>query len=55
MNILTNLGTLDSREVAQMVGKRHDHLIRDFENYVGHMRESTAPNFGVSEFFKESS
>lgn len=26
--------TIDSREVAKMVGKRHDHLIRDINNYV---------------------
>ena len=26
--------TLDSREVAEMVGKRHDHLIRDIKKYI---------------------
>ena len=35
--------TLDSREVAEMVGKRHDHLIRDIKKYIGEM---SAPNFG---------
>jgi Rha family phage regulatory protein len=54
MNELSIPGTLDSREVAQMEDKRHDHLIRDIETYIGHMKESAAPNFGVSDFFKES-
>lgn len=35
--------TLDSREVAEMVGKRHDHLIRDIKKYISEM---SAPNFG---------
>ena len=24
----------DSREVAKMVGKRHDHLVRDIDGYI---------------------
>lgn len=24
---------IDSREVAEMINKRHDHLIRDIKNY----------------------
>lgn len=51
--------TLDSREVAEMVGKRHDHLIRDIKKYI---KEMTAPNLGEgieskiepSDFFIES-
>ena len=39
--------TIDSREVATMIEKRHDHLIRDIKKYVEHL---TAPNFGVSDF-----
>jgi Rha family phage regulatory protein len=46
---------VDSREVAEMTGKRHDHLLRDIDNYVKVLSESTAPNFGVSDFFIESS
>lgn len=44
--------TIDSREVATMIEKRHDHLIRDIKKYVEHL---TAPNFGVSDFFQNSS
>lgn len=43
---------LDSREVAEMVGKRHDHLIRDVKNYIEHI--STNPNLGALDFFIES-
>lgn len=32
--------TLDSREVAKMVNKRHDHLIRDIDTYVNQMEEA---------------
>lgn len=49
---------VDSREVAEMVGKRHDHLIRDIEGYIEILRQN--PNLGngstvrVSDFFPES-
>ncbi len=39
---------IDSREVAEMVNKRHDHLMRDIKNYCKIICESTAPNLGVS-------
>lgn len=50
---------INSVEVAQMVGKRHDHLIRDIKKYI---KEMTVPNFGEgeklkiepSDFFRES-
>lgn len=50
--------TLDSREVAEMVEKRHDHLIRDIKKYI---KEMAAPNFGegnlckieAGDFFRE--
>lgn len=39
---------VDSREVAEMTGKRHDHLIRDITGYIKILSESTHPNFGGS-------
>lgn len=42
---------IDSREVSEMTGKRHDHLLRDINGYVEILQNSTAPNFGVSDFF----
>jgi len=32
--------TLDSREVAEMVGKRHSDLLRDIEVYVGYLSQN---------------
>lgn len=42
----------DSREVAEMTGKRHDHLIRDIEGYVSILNQT--PNLGADQFFIES-
>ncbi|EHL7274117.1 Rha family transcriptional regulator [Staphylococcus pseudintermedius] len=44
---------IDSREVAEMVGKRHDHLVRDIDNYLGVILQN--PNLGAADFFVESS
>ena len=46
---------IDSREVAELIGKRHDHLLRDIRNYAEIIRKNGLPNFGESEFFRESS
>lgn len=40
--------TLDSREVAEMVGKQHKHLLRDINGYIENMKQGTEPNFGPS-------
>lgn len=53
---------VDSRQVAEMIGKRHDHLLRDIQNYCDVMAKNNAPksgdvkesNFGLSDFFIES-
>lgn len=42
----------DSREVAEMVGKRHDHLIRDIQGYIKVLDQN--PNLGTANFFIES-
>lgn len=42
---------LDSREVAEMVGMRHDHLIRNIERYIEVMGEN--PKLGAQNFFIE--
>ncbi len=46
--------TLDSREVAKMIEKRHDHLIRDIAKYVSIIEtvdksSFSHPNFGEAE------
>lgn len=42
---------LDSREVAEMVGMRHDHLIRNIDHYIEVL--SKTPKLGASNFFIE--
>lgn len=43
---------VDSREVAEMIGKRHDHLLRDIEGYVTVL--SQTPTLGADQYFVES-
>ena len=45
---------IDSREVAGMVGKRHDSLLRDIRGYVENMRDSTDHKIVVSDFNAEA-
>jgi Rha family phage regulatory protein len=45
---------IDSREVAEAIGKAHKNLIRDIENYIGFMRDSDRLNFEPVKFFVES-
>lgn len=42
---------IDSREVAEMVGKDHNKLMRDIRTYIEQLGES---NFGHTDFFTES-
>jgi Rha family phage regulatory protein len=46
---------IDSREVAEIIGKRHHHLLRDINSYIHIMQESTETKNGFSDFFLESS
>lgn len=46
--------TIESREVASMVDKRHDHLLRDIENYAQQMKALDGPEFGAVDFFIEA-
>lgn len=45
---------IDSREVAQMIGKSHAHLMRDISGYAQVLKKSTESKFGLSDFFLES-
>ena len=46
---------IDSREVAVLIGKRHDHLLRDIRGYAEIIRKTSLPNFGERDFFVASS
>lgn len=51
-NLIINEPTINSRDVAEMVGKEHKHLLRDIKTYSEYLRET---KIGLSSFFKESS
>ena len=42
---------VDSRDVAEMIGKSHAHLMRDISGYAQILCNSTESNFGLSDFF----
>ena len=46
---------IDSRDVAELIGKQHGHLMRDIRGYAKTLAKITQSNFGVSDFFIESS
>lgn len=52
MNNIKSL-SLDSREVAVMLNKRHDHLLRDIDTYISYLGQN--PKLGSDDFFKETS
>ncbi len=54
MNELVNVNTktIESREVAEMIPMRHDHLIRNIENYIEAINQN--PKLGADDYFIES-
>ncbi len=40
-----SVDVIDSREVAEMIGKDHRHLIRDIRGYTEILKNTTEPNF----------
>lgn len=42
---------IDSREVAEAIGKQHAHLMRDIHNYAEVIEKSNESNFGLVDFF----
>ena len=49
-----NVDVIDSREVAEMIGKEHRNLIRDIRGYVEIIENSTELKIEPSDFFIES-
>lgn len=45
---------VDSREVAEMMGKSHAHLMRDISGYVQILEKSNESKFGLVDFFIQS-
>ena len=50
-NLITKDLTLDSREVAEMVGKEHNKLLRDIRTYIEQLNQSKV---GHVDFFTDS-
>jgi Rha family phage regulatory protein len=46
---------VDSREVAEAVGKRHHDLLRDIGRYISYMEKSIESKIAFNDFFLESS
>lgn len=46
-----DMEVVDSRDVAEMIGKSHAHLMRDISGYVQVLEKSTESKFGLSDFF----
>jgi len=46
---------IDSRDVAEIIGKRHNDLLRDINRYAKHMNIPTERKIALSDFFLESS
>lgn len=47
--------TISSRDVAKMMEKRHDHLLRDIEKHTAILEKVSEPNFGVADLWILSS
>lgn len=57
LQVIQNNGVevVDSREVAEMIGKNHKELLRDIRNYAEIIENSIERNFALNDFFIESS
>ena len=49
MSVQTEL-TITSLEVAELTGKRHDHIIRDIRSIISQLDEINLPNFGENSY-----
>ena len=45
---------IDSREVAELIGKNHKDLLRDIRGYINIMEKDNGRNFAPVDFFLES-
>lgn len=56
LNVINKDGCcyIDSREAANIIGKKHDQLLRDIMRYLKILKKSNSPNYRESDFFTES-
>lgn len=48
------VNVVDSRQVAEMTGKLHKHLLRDIAGYIEILSKSNQPKIGPVDFFISS-
>lgn len=53
IKVINNQSVIDSRDVAEMIGKQHKHLMRDIRSFIKVL--STSPKLDSLKFFIESS
>lgn len=49
-----NILTINSKEVAELIGKEHSHLMRDIRGYIEVLSKSHSPDLDSEKFFIES-
>jgi len=54
VSLINGAEVIDSREVAEMIGKQHKHLLADIRGYVEIMENATEPKIRPSDFFIQS-
>ena len=47
----SGVDVVDSREVAEVIGKQHAHLMRDIKNYCDILDKSSESKIGLADFF----
>lgn len=50
-----DVDVIDSRQVAEMIGKQHKNLLRDIDGYIDVLKNSIELKFELNDFFIESS
>jgi hypothetical protein len=53
VQVVDGVPMINSRDVAAMFDKRHDHVLRDIQEIISRADEEALPNFGESSYINE--